>query len=169
MDYVGFVELVLTAEWYIWWERRQKVHGENGSFDKELYDSPEETQSKADSGGLEETNGRNANVDVAFDVNSDSGFTGVVIRDYIGQCIAASQSFLPHVVDAPLDEAYTFREGLVLAQQIGSNNFIVQTDCVQVIDTMKDGGFSATTSATIYDDCNILPPFRNIRYFSFVE
>jgi hypothetical protein len=97
-----------------------------------------------------------SNVDAAFDVNSDSGFTGVVIRDYIGQCIAASQIFLPHVVDAPMDEAYTFREGLVLVQQIGSNNFIVQTDCVQVIDTMKDGGFSATTSATIYDDCNML-------------
>jgi hypothetical protein len=59
MDDVGFVELVLNEEWYIWWERREKLHGENNSFDKELYDSPEETQSKADS-GLEETNGRNA-------------------------------------------------------------------------------------------------------------
>jgi hypothetical protein len=29
MDDVGFVELVLNAEWYIWWERREKVHGEN--------------------------------------------------------------------------------------------------------------------------------------------
>ena len=25
---VGFAELVITAAWYIWWERRQLVHGE---------------------------------------------------------------------------------------------------------------------------------------------
>jgi uncharacterized iron-regulated membrane protein len=26
---VGFAELVLIVGWYIWWERRQKVHGAN--------------------------------------------------------------------------------------------------------------------------------------------
>jgi hypothetical protein len=41
-----------------------------------------------------------------------------------------------------------------LAQQIGSNNFILQTDCAYVADTMKNGGYSATTSAAIYDDRN---------------
>jgi uncharacterized iron-regulated membrane protein len=25
---VGFAELILTVGWYIWWERRQIVHGE---------------------------------------------------------------------------------------------------------------------------------------------
>jgi hypothetical protein len=29
LDDVGFAELVLPAGWYIWWERRQKVHDEN--------------------------------------------------------------------------------------------------------------------------------------------
>jgi hypothetical protein len=53
-------------------------------------------------------------------------------------------------------EAYAFREGLTLAQRIGANNFIIQTDCVQVVDTMKQGGFSATSSAAIYDDCIIM-------------
>jgi hypothetical protein len=60
------------------------------------------------------------------------------------------------VVDAPMAEAYAFREGLVLAQQIESNSFTLQTDCVQVVETMKNGGFSATTTAAIYDECNIL-------------
>jgi ribonuclease HI len=96
------------------------------------------------------------NVDAAFDVDSEKGETGVVIRDYTGQCIAASQRFLPHVVDAPMAEVYAFREGLVLAQRIGCNNFTCQTDCVQVVDTMKNGGFSATAAATIYDDSIIL-------------
>jgi len=25
---VGFAEAILTGSWYIWWERRQKAHGE---------------------------------------------------------------------------------------------------------------------------------------------
>jgi hypothetical protein len=70
--------------------------------------------------------------------------------------MAALPTFLPHVVDAPMAEAYAFRDGLTLAQQIGLQNFIVQTDCAQVVETMKDGGFSATSSAAIYDDCIIL-------------
>jgi hypothetical protein len=53
-------------------------------------------------------------------------------------------------------EAYAFREGLVLAQRIGCNNFTCQTDCVQVVDTMKNGGFSATAAAAIYDDSIIV-------------
>jgi hypothetical protein len=53
-------------------------------------------------------------------------------------------------------EEYAFREGLILAQRIGCNNFIIQTDCVQVVETMQNGGFSATSSAAIFDDCIIL-------------
>jgi hypothetical protein len=81
------------------------------------------------------------NIDAAFDVDSGRGEIGVVIRDYTRQCVAASQLFLPHVVDAPMAEAYVFRKGLVLAQRIGCNNFIVQTDCAQLVETMKQGGF----------------------------
>jgi ribonuclease HI len=74
----------------------------------------------------------------------------------MGHFVAAAQVFLPHVVDAHMAEAYAFREGLTLAQRIGANNFIIQTDCAQVVETMKQGGFSATASAAIYDDCIIL-------------
>jgi hypothetical protein len=56
-------------------------------------------------------------VDVAFDEDSGKWVTGVVIRDSTDGCIAAMQTFLPHVVDAA--EAYAFRDGLTLAQQIG--------------------------------------------------
>jgi ribonuclease HI len=96
------------------------------------------------------------NVDAAFDEDSGKEAMGVVIRDSTGGCIAAMQNFLPHVVDAPMAEAYAFRDGLILAQQIGVQNFMVQTNCVQVVETMKNGGFSATSSVAIYDDCSIL-------------
>jgi hypothetical protein len=28
LDNIGFAEIILIAGWYIWWERRQIVHGE---------------------------------------------------------------------------------------------------------------------------------------------
>jgi ribonuclease HI len=96
------------------------------------------------------------NVDAAFDEDSGKGATGVVIRDSTGGCIAAMQTFLPHVVDAPMAEAYAFCDGLTLAHQIGVQNFMVETDCVQVAEIIKNGGFSATSYAAIYDDCSIL-------------
>jgi hypothetical protein len=50
------------------------------------------------------------------------------------------------LVDLPLPyasrpEAYTHREGRCLAQQVGCNRFIIQSDNTQVIETMQDGGF----------------------------
>jgi ribonuclease HI len=53
-------------------------------------------------------------------------------------------------------EAYALRDGLTLAQQVGIQNFTIQTDCGQVVETMKNGGVSATSSAAIYDDCSIM-------------
>jgi hypothetical protein len=43
-----------------------------------------------------------------------------------------------------------------LRRTIGSNSFTLQTDCVQVVDTMMNRDFLATASVTIYDGCNIL-------------
>jgi ribonuclease HI len=168
MDNVGFSELVLCAGWYIWWERRQKVHNEEIQTPfrsatsivlitknymmaaKKPQRRKEVTWSKPLEGMLK------INVDVAFDIQSGRGAGGVVIRDYRGQCIAASQKFLPYVVDTPMAEAYALREGLVLAQHIGINNFVLQTDCTQVVETMRDDGFCATAATAIYDDCKIM-------------
>lgn len=96
------------------------------------------------------------NIDAAFDSDSGTGATGAVIRDHTGGFIAAAENFLEHVADAPMAEAYALKEGLMLAQQIGCNRVIFQSHCMQVVDTMKDGGFSATTAAAIYEECHDL-------------
>jgi ribonuclease HI len=82
------------------------------------------------------------NVDASFDSDTGSGSTGIVIRDATGECVAAWCCHLPHVTDAAmaLAEAYALRDDLKLAQQIGSNRFIVQADCMMVVETME-GGF----------------------------
>jgi len=45
-------------------------------------------------------------------------------------------------------EVIALREGLLLAQNIGCTQLIIQSDCVEVVETMMQDGFSATA---IYD------------------
>ena len=45
--------------------------------------------------------------------------------------------------------------GLLLAQRIGCNGFIIQPDCVEVLDTIRLG-VSSTAGAPIYGDCFLL-------------
>lgn len=62
-------------------------------------------------------------------------------------------------------KAYALREGLSRAQFLGCNKIVIQCDNSQVIDTMKEGGFSATSSADIFDDCRLLDTgFREITF-----
>jgi hypothetical protein len=96
------------------------------------------------------------NVDAAFDEDEGCGSVGVVIRDSTGGVLAAAHRFVPHLVDAPMAEAYAMKEGLMLAQHIGCNRLIIQSDYMEVVDTMKDGGFTANSAATLYDECNII-------------
>jgi len=37
------------------------------------------------------------------------------IRDGSGSMVAATSTFIPHLVDAPMAEAYALKEGLMLA------------------------------------------------------
>ena len=53
-------------------------------------------------------------------------------------------------------EAYALKEGLLLAQHIGGNRLVIQADCMDVIETMKEGGLSANSAAAIYDECIII-------------
>jgi hypothetical protein len=62
-------------------------------------------------------------------------------------------------------EAYALREGLCLAQHIGCSRFIIQSDNIQVVEAMLDGGFSATAAAAIFLDCNFLASgFSKVSY-----
>jgi hypothetical protein len=51
-----------------------------------------------------------------------------------------------------MTEAFASREGLVLAQQIWCNNFYGSNECIEVVETMIQGGISSTSAAAIYDN-----------------
>jgi len=96
------------------------------------------------------------NVDADFDENGGCSSVGSIIRYCSSGVLAAAHSFVSHLVDAPMAQAYALKEGLMLAQHIGCNRKIIQFDCMEVVHIMKDGGFSANSTAAIYDDCNII-------------
>jgi ribonuclease HI len=70
-----------------------------------------------------------------------------------GGFIAAANNYFPLVLDAQMAETYALREGLRLAQQLGCSTVIVQSDCLEVVQTIQDGDFSAMASAPISDEC----------------
>ena len=96
------------------------------------------------------------NVDAAFNEDEECGSVGDIIRDCSGGALAATHSFVPHVIDAPMAEAYALKEGLMLTQHIGCNRLTVQSDYMEVVETMNNGGFSANSAAALYDECNII-------------
>lgn len=65
--------------------------------------------------------------------------------------LAAAHTFIPHVVNAQMAETYTLKEGLMLAPHIGCNPLIIPSDCMEVVETMKNEGFSGTSAATLYN------------------
>jgi len=93
------------------------------------------------------------NVDASYNQDRGIGSTGAVIRDSSGSFIAAAARFIEHVQDAPMAEAMALREGLLLVQQIGCSRLMIQSDCLEVVETMKQDGISATASAPVYDEC----------------
>uniref|UniRef100_A0A8R7PL46 RNase H type-1 domain-containing protein n=1 Tax=Triticum urartu TaxID=4572 RepID=A0A8R7PL46_TRIUA len=81
------------------------------------------------------------------------GAVGAVLRDHKGGFVAASNEQLEHVADAGMAEAYALRHGLLLAQQLGICKLVVESDCLEVINIMQNGGFTASGAAAIYSDC----------------
>lgn len=57
------------------------------------------------------------------------------------------------MADAPTAEVLALKEGLLLAQHIGCNEFNIHSDCLEVVETMRQGGYSASVGAPIYDEC----------------
>ena len=93
------------------------------------------------------------NIDASFDEDMGCRSVGAIIRDSSGTMVIASNNFISHVVDAPMAEAYALKEGLMLAQHACCNQIIIQSDCMEVVEIMGDGGFTANSAAAIYDEC----------------
>jgi hypothetical protein len=96
------------------------------------------------------------NVDTTFNEEEGCGSVGAIIRDFSGGALAAAHSFVPHFIDAPMAEVYALKEGLMLAQHIGCNRLIVQSDCMKVVQTMNNRGFSSQRLRQLHCMMNVI-------------
>jgi hypothetical protein len=74
---------------------------------------------------------------------------GAIIRDSHGAMVAATSTYISHLVDAPMAEAYALKEGLMLVQHIGGNRLVVQSDCMEVVEIMMNDGFTVNSAAAV--------------------
>jgi hypothetical protein len=73
-----------------------------------------------------------------------------------GSFAAGSNRTIPYVGDAAMAEATALRDGLILAGNIGCNKIMVESDCIEVVEVMQNGGNSIGPTAAIYDECTFL-------------
>ncbi|XBJ13296.1 hypothetical protein VPH35_017677 [Triticum aestivum] len=93
------------------------------------------------------------NVDASFDQDMLKGTMGAVLRDDKGRFIAGGNGKIDHCADVLMAEALALKFGLTLAQRAGCNRLIINSDNLEVIETMQDGGQSTGVAAAIFDDC----------------
>jgi ribonuclease HI len=93
--------------------------------------------------------------------------TGAVVRDYQGQFVVASTKYIPHVSSASMAEVIAMKEGLLLANRLGCNSIIAESDSIVTIDACKVGETWWTESAVIFADC--LDHVASIGNVSFVH
>jgi ribonuclease HI len=93
------------------------------------------------------------NVDTAFCADQAEGAVGVVARDYKGQYIAAATRYLPHVASVAMAEALALKEGLTLANKLGCNSVIAESDSLETIQACSGEEHWWTDPAAIYADC----------------
>jgi hypothetical protein len=157
-------EVILTTTWYIWWIRRQKVHGENVQAISQAVMSIQVLVANFTRARVHAAKGRTSkwcrapdgfvtiNVDAGYDANLGSGATGAVIRDDKGHFVAASNQKLSSVLDTTIAEATAVLHGLYLANLMGVHKLLIQSDNLEVINMLNDRGFSGTAAAPIFED-----------------
>jgi ribonuclease HI len=93
------------------------------------------------------------NVDAAFYEDSRSGSFGAVIRDFQGNFVGAKCGLIPSVASASMAEAMAMREGLVLANSMGINRLIADSDSMKTVEACTGEERWWNESAAFYADC----------------
>ena len=85
-----------------------------------------------------------------------NGATGAVLRDDKGNFIAGGCWRIDWCADVLTAKALALKFGLSLAQWGGCNQLVINSDNLEVIETMNNGRRSAGVAAAIFYDCYYL-------------
>lgn len=168
---ISSVELALVVAWFLWWQRRQWVKGEE-------VQSPEKSticikvlatnlisasklkipKRKWDHMWKKPVKGlTKISVDASFSAETLSRATRVVARDDHMNFIVAASWFVPHVSGIDLAEILAIRNGLYLAATVVCNKLVKESDSSCVIDAVKgEDGYSGPDVLVIMDASNLL-------------
>jgi ribonuclease HI len=105
------------------------------------------------------------NVDASFYADDDAGSAGAVIRDFEGRLVAACCVMLPDVSSVAMAEAHAMKELLTLAERLGCNRIIAESDSSETIEAFTGEQRWWNESAAIYAEC--IDKITNIGEVSF--
>ena len=170
-------ELIAITAWYLWWDRRKLVH-EGKSQDAHQtsmgaraitanYFNAYSSKAIRKIGGwsIPPRGFVKLNVDAAFHHDLLQGTAGAVLRDDKGRFIVRGNWWIEWCDNVLTAEVLALKFGLFLAQKAGCNRLVVNSDNMEVIDIMKNGGHSAGVAAVVFDDCYFMAcDFTLIRF-----
>lgn len=105
------------------------------------------------------------NVDASFSAETMSGAAGAVARDDRGEFIAAAAWFLPHVITAESAEIQAMRNGAWLAQHIGCNSLILESDNLSVVQAFnQQETYNGTDAAVVLEGKHACTEFAAVSY-----
>jgi ribonuclease HI len=105
------------------------------------------------------------NVDGSFFQASHAGAAGAVMRDYNGNFMAASSIYLPNITSANVAEAMAMKEGLALANRMGVNNVIMESDSQEIVDACsRVDAWWGDASVIILDCMDLAAGIRKVSF-----
>ncbi|KAI4991971.1 hypothetical protein ZWY2020_040357 [Hordeum vulgare] len=155
-------EMIAISAWYLWWERRKLVHkkktqnahmismGILALITNVVNASSPKDSMRREGWSYPPRGFVKLNVDASFDHDLLRGTMGAVLRDGKGSFIVGGNRKIDHYADVLMAEAMALKFGLTLAQKVGCNRLIINSDNMEVIETMKDGGRPAGAAAAIF-------------------
>jgi hypothetical protein len=75
------------------------------------------------------------------------------MRDSAGRFIAASTVYIPNVASVAAAETMAMREGLALANRLGCNNVLMESDSVETVEACSGDEAWWGENSAIYADC----------------
>jgi ribonuclease HI len=97
------------------------------------------------------------NFDVAFEIETYQGASGMVLRNAQGQVIAAKCKQYGSIPDTLTAEAYAYRDAMLMIKDLGLPKVIVETDCQELV---------ALWNSRTSNRCAIIPVLNQIQDLS---
>jgi hypothetical protein len=160
---LGLKETIVVAGWYIWWQRREAIKGENvASASSSAFaihaltanygESLPSSVPKKIMWSKPSRKSYKMNVDACF-FPAGVGAVAAVIRNSKGEAIAGGAWPMTNILDAGTAEAIALRSGLLFLENIHCTPTIVESDNLDLMNACDGGSEIWSPYTAILADC----------------